>query len=118
MIWLPGYIGSEFSIVPRVLMALALVVVSWVCVVASFAVAFQAANLVEGERALEFPGEGSVAWADYVCFALSVMTTCGTTDANVTSREMRRTAAANAVIAFEIFPAERTTARDLYWRRS
>lgn len=33
-------------------------------------------------------------------FALSVMTTFGTTDVTVLSREMRRTVAANAVIAF------------------
>ncbi len=33
-------------------------------------------------------------------FALSVMTTLGTTDVMVTSHEMRRTVAANSVIAF------------------
>ncbi|WP_411129183.1 DUF1345 domain-containing protein [Streptomyces sp. x-19] len=100
MVWLPGYIGSVLSVVPRALVALSLVVIAWICVVVAFAVAFQADNLVEDEQGLEFPGTTSVAWADYVYFALSVMTTFGTTDVNVTSREMRRTVSANAVIAF------------------
>ncbi|RZD89964.1 DUF1345 domain-containing protein [Streptomyces albidoflavus] len=99
-VWRPGYLGSAFPATTRVLMALGLVVVAWVCVLAAFAVAFHADNLVEDEAALEFPGGGQAAWADYVYFALSVMTTFGTTDVSVMSREMRRTVSANATIAF------------------
>ncbi|WP_030669988.1 DUF1345 domain-containing protein [Streptomyces rimosus] len=100
VVWLPGHLSTAFSALPRTLVALALVVVAWICVVVAFAVTFQADNLVEDERALEFPGEESPAWADYVYFALAAMTTFGTTDVNVTSRDMRRTVAANTVIAF------------------
>ncbi|MFH8347652.1 DUF1345 domain-containing protein [Streptomyces sp. NPDC018045] len=102
VVWLPGHISTSFSALPRTLMALTLVVIAWICVVVAFAVTFQADNLVENEQALDFPGPGGQppAWADYVYFALSAMTTFGTTDVNVTSREMRRTVAANTVIAF------------------
>ncbi|MEU6733357.1 DUF1345 domain-containing protein [Streptomyces physcomitrii] len=100
VLWLPGHLGSALPAPPRAVLALALVAVAWVCVAVSFAVAFHADNLMAGERALDFPGEGPAVWADYVYFALSVMTTFGTTDVTVTTREMRRTVAANAVIAF------------------
>ncbi|MFG2883518.1 DUF1345 domain-containing protein [Streptomyces sp. NPDC048297] len=100
VLWLPGHLGSAIQVMPRDVVALALVVVAWVCVVVSFAVTFQADDLVEDELGLEFPGEHSTVWADYVYFALSVMTTFGTTDVNVTSREMRRTVATHGVIAF------------------
>ncbi|MFF4049423.1 DUF1345 domain-containing protein [Streptomyces chartreusis] len=100
VVWRPGHIGSRFPVEPRVLTALALVVMAWMCVCVSFAVTFQADNLLENERGLEFPGDQPAAWADYVYFALSVMTTFGTTDVSVISREMRRTVAANSAIAF------------------
>ncbi|MEU4179329.1 DUF1345 domain-containing protein [Streptomyces sp. NPDC026589] len=100
VVWLPGHLSTTFAEGPRALMALSLVVIAWTCVVVAFAVAFQADNLVENEAALDFPGAGSAAWADYVYFAVAVMTTFGTTDVNVTSRAMRRTISANAVIAF------------------
>ncbi|MFJ9180658.1 DUF1345 domain-containing protein [Streptomyces sp. NPDC102360] len=100
VVWLPGHIGSGFGPAPRAAVALVLVAVAWICVAVSFAVAFQADNLMEEERALEFPGEEPAVWADHVYFALSVMTTFGTTDVNVTSREMRRTVMVNSVIAF------------------
>ncbi|MEU0402926.1 DUF1345 domain-containing protein [Streptomyces sp. NPDC006197] len=98
-VWRPGHLGSAFPAAVRVLMALGLVV-AWICVPAAFAVAFHADNLVEDEAALDFPGDETVAWADYVYFALSVMATFGTTDVTVMSREMRRTVAANATITF------------------
>lgn len=100
VLWLPGHLSTTFSALPRTLVALALVVVAWICVVVAFAVTFQADNLVENERALVFPGEQTPVWADYVYFALAAMTTFGTTDVDVTSRAMRRTVAANTVIAF------------------
>ncbi|MFD0279545.1 DUF1345 domain-containing protein [Kitasatospora sp. NPDC127111] len=100
VVWRPGYVGSALPVGVRVTVALVLVADAWVCVMVSFAVAFHADNLVENEQALEFPGEGTAAWADYVYFAMSVMTTFGTTDVNVMSREMRRTVSANSAIAF------------------
>ncbi|MFI2611058.1 DUF1345 domain-containing protein [Kitasatospora sp. NPDC018619] len=100
MVWRPGHLGSDLAPVPRALVALALVVLAWACVAVCFAVAFQADNLVEDERALEFPGGHPPTWLDYLYFAVSLMTTFGTTDVMVLSREMRRTVAANSLIAF------------------
>ncbi|MFB7861554.1 DUF1345 domain-containing protein [Streptomyces sp. NPDC056069] len=100
VVWRPGHIGSAFEPAARTAVALVMVAVAWICVAVSFAVAFQADNLVEGEAALEFPGGRSPLWSDYVYFAFSVMTTFGTTDVNVLSREVRRTVTANSGIAF------------------
>ncbi|MFB7715187.1 DUF1345 domain-containing protein [Streptomyces sp. NPDC056105] len=100
VVWFPGHIDSALSTVARGVVALVLVVVAWICVVVAFAVAFHADDLVEDEQALEFPGSEEPVWGDYVYFALSVMTTFGTTDVTVLSREMRRTVSANSVIAF------------------
>ncbi len=60
-VWRPGHLGSAFPAAVRVLMALGLVVVAWICVLAAFAVAFHADNLVEGEAALDFLGDETVA---------------------------------------------------------
>ncbi|MFI2312632.1 DUF1345 domain-containing protein [Streptomyces sp. CB00072] len=100
VVWLPGHLSTAFGEGSRALLALSLVVIAWICVVVAFAVTFQADNLVENGEALDFPGGGTAAWADYVYFAVAVMTTFGTTDVNVTSRDMRRTISANAIIAF------------------
>ncbi|MFE1362901.1 DUF1345 domain-containing protein [Streptomyces anulatus] len=100
VVWLPGHLSTTFGEGSRALLALSLVVIAWTCVVVAFAVTFQADNLVENGEALDFPGTGAAAWADYVYFAVAVMTTFGTTDVNVTSRDMRRTISANAIIAF------------------
>ncbi|WP_189529050.1 DUF1345 domain-containing protein [Streptomyces sindenensis] len=74
--------------------------VCWICVLAAFAVAFHPDNLVEDEAALDFPGEKSVSWTGCMDFALPAMAAFGTTDVTVMSREMRRTVAANATVAF------------------
>ncbi|WP_369148023.1 DUF1345 domain-containing protein [Streptomyces sp. R44] len=100
VVWFPGHIDSALPRPARGVVALVLVAVAWIWVVVAFTVAFHADDLVEDERALEFPGPEEPVWGDYVYFALSVMTTFGTTDVTVLSREMRRTVAANAVIAF------------------
>ncbi|MFF7457084.1 DUF1345 domain-containing protein [Kitasatospora sp. NPDC008115] len=100
LLWRPGHLGSALPEPARVVIALALVADAWVCALVSFAVAFHADDLVEEERALDFPGPDCAEWSDYLYFAVSVMTTFGTTDVTVLSREMRRTVAANAVIAF------------------
>ncbi|MFF8732415.1 DUF1345 domain-containing protein [Streptomyces sp. NPDC015171] len=100
VVWRPGHLGSALPVVLRVVMAFTLVVDAWVSVLVSFAVAYHADDLVENQRALQFPGDGTPVWSDYMYFALSVMTTFGTTDVTVASRAMRRTVAANAAIAF------------------
>jgi uncharacterized membrane protein len=101
MIWLPGHGGATLAQTPRVGVAVALIVVAWLCVVVSYAVTFHADDVIdEGTKGLDFPGDDDPGWVDYVYFAVAVMTTFGTTDVTVTSREMRRTVTANAVIAF------------------
>lgn len=101
MIWMPGHGGTTLAESPRVGVAVALIVVAWLCVVVSYAVTFHADDFIdEGDKGLDFPGDTDPVWVDYVYFAVSVMTTFGTTDVTVTSREMRRTVTANAVIAF------------------
>lgn len=104
MVWLPTGIDSDFDRPVRLAITAALVIVSWSCVVVSFAVAFCADNLVEHGRGLDFPQpEGQSTppgWSDYIYFSFAVMTTFGTTDVSVISSELRRTVTANAVIAF------------------
>ena len=100
MLWLPSRGGESLPSPVRLAIGGLLVVVAWVCVVVSFAVAFFADNIVEDDAALEFPGGRAARWSDYVYFAVSVMTTFGTTDVTVTSRRMRRTITAHAIIAF------------------
>ncbi|ROZ98287.1 DUF1345 domain-containing protein [Gordonia sp. OPL2] len=101
MIWMPGHGGTTLAESPRIGVAVALIIVAWLCVVVSYAVTFHADDFIdEGDTGLDFPGDSDPDWVDYVYFSVAVMTTFGTTDVSVTSREMRRTVTANAVIAF------------------
>ncbi|MDE9367391.1 DUF1345 domain-containing protein [Luteipulveratus sp. YIM 133132] len=99
LVWLPGH-GTDLAGPARAMIGVALIAVAWISVVVSYAVTFHADNLLENEKGLDFPGDSRPEWSDYVYFAVSVMATFGTTDVNVTSREMRRTVSINAVIAF------------------
>lgn len=100
MIWMPGIGGTSLPEHVRVAIAAALIVVAWVSIVVSFAVTFHADDILERGKALDFPGTPDPKWSDYVYFAMAVMTTFGTTDVSVTSREMRLTVTVNAVLAF------------------
>lgn len=100
VVWLPGHGGTSLPAGGRVALAIALVVIAWLCVLVSFAVTFCADNLLEEGRGLDVPGSQHPHWSDYVYFATAVMTTFGTTDVTVTSRTMRRTVTVNALIAF------------------
>lgn len=100
VVWMPGLGGESLPAGARVGVAVALVVVAWICVLVSFAIAYHADDVVERGAALRFPGDGSAEWSDYIYFAVSVMTTFGTTDVDVVSREMRRTVTTHAAIAF------------------
>jgi uncharacterized membrane protein len=99
IVWMPGHVGGSFPTSVRIAVGVALVVVAWACVLVSFALTFLADNVVEDGRGLAFPGDRP-GWSAYVYFAISVMTTFGTTDVEVRTDEMRRTVAGNAVIAF------------------
>lgn len=100
MIWLPGHGGRTIPDIPRACIAVTLIVLGWVSVAISYAVTFYADNVLENYQALRFPGDRNAEWSDYIYFAVSVMTTFGTTDVEVASPEMRRTVTANAVLAF------------------
>nr|WP_246242791.1 DUF1345 domain-containing protein [Flexivirga aerilata] len=100
VLWLPEHEPPALQGQTRVLLAVALVAVAWFCVLVSFAVTFHADNIVEESRALDFPDETHKTWSDYMYFAISVMTTFGTTDVNVQSADMRKTVSFNAIIAF------------------
>lgn len=99
-IWLPGHAGSSLTTETRVTVAVALIVVGWASVAVSFAVTFYADNIVEDGKGLEFPGGRPGVWSDYMYFAVSVMTTFGTTDVTAISTPIRKTITVNAVIAF------------------
>lgn len=100
MVWMPGYGGTTLPPHVRVAIAAALIAAAWVSVVVSYAVTFHADNILERGKGLDFPGTPNPQWSDYVYFAMAVMTTFGTTDVSVTSREMRMTVTVNAVLAF------------------
>lgn len=98
--WMPGLGGASLTTQARIGISVALVVLSWMVVLVSFTVTYVADNLLEEGHGLEFPGPERAGWSDHLYFACSVMTTFGTTDVTVTSREMRRTVVVNALIAF------------------
>lgn len=100
VVWLPGLGGTSMPTAARMIIALLLIVASWLTIVVSYALTFHADNLIERGKGLDFPGDVTPVWSDYVYFSLSVMTTFGATDVSVTSHEMRRTVTVNAVIAY------------------
>jgi len=79
-------------------LTIATVATAWVVVVASYTVFYARRDAVT--RALRFPGEEVPRFADYAYFALSVATTFGTTDVEVTTSAMRRSVAGHAVLSF------------------
>lgn len=100
--WLPGAAaeGSTLSSAVRAGLGVVIVVAAWTAVVASFAVAYHAEDLLGDGRGLSFPGTAPPGWTDYVYFALAVTTTFGTTDVEVTTSAVRRTVTVHAVLAF------------------
>jgi uncharacterized membrane protein len=49
---------------------------------------------------LDFPGDRSYAWADYVYFSIAVATTFGATDVDITTPHMRRVVNLHTVLTF------------------
>lgn len=99
LFWMPGH-GTTLPDAPRLAVAILLIVCGWCTVLVSYAVTYFADNLVEDEKALDFPNTPRAEWSDYIYFSLAVMTTFGATDVSVTSSIMRRTVSGAAVIAF------------------
>lgn len=100
--WLPRAedFDSGLSSSARVLVGGLLLVSAWGSVLVSFAVAYHADNILERDRALDFPGPARAGWGDYVYFSAAVSTTFGTTDVTVESQMMRRTITVHAILAF------------------
>lgn len=78
--------------------ALAMVAASWANVAVMYAVHY--ARIDARTSGLGFPGDEPRAFADYLYLALAVQTTFGTTDVELTTRQLRRTATVHGVLAF------------------
>ncbi|MFI8664345.1 DUF1345 domain-containing protein [Rhodococcus qingshengii] len=100
LVWLPGHAGGSLPENARLVVGVLVIACGWGSVAVSYAVTFSADNVVEEGRGMRFPETDEPQWADYVYFAVSVMTTFGTTDVEVTSRGVRKTVTANAILAF------------------
>ncbi len=104
IVWMPGEVieNSAFSAGLRVLLGVSLVVVSWVAVAVSFTVAYLVEDVQSGGKALGFPGK-EVHYrplADYAYLAVAVSTTFGTTDVDLRTGQVRRTATVHTVVSF------------------
>lgn len=97
--WLPSGAFSSLPPAARLSLGVALLVLAWISMLASFTITFYADNAVEDEAGLHFPG-GNPGWASYFYFAVSIATTFGTTDVEVRSEAIRKTVAINAIVAF------------------
>ena len=78
--------------------ALAMVAGSWANVVIMYALHYAKRDLAS--QGLKFGGDEPRAFSDYLYFALAVQSTFGTTDVNVTTRDMRRTVMVHNCLAF------------------
>ena len=84
-------------------LAVSAVVLCWAVLALGYAVHYVRLDVrqsVEGTGGLQFPGLGPPQFVDYLYFAVSVATTYGTTDVNVTDRALRRTVTVQSVLAF------------------
>jgi hypothetical protein len=79
-------------------LAVSAVVLCWTVLAVGYAVHY--IRLDVRHSGLQFPGSDPPQFFDYLYFAVSVATTFGTTDVNVTDRVLRRTVTAQAVLAF------------------
>lgn len=105
LVWLPGTVIGTSSYAPgtRTVLGIALVVVAWIAMPVSFTVAYLVEDAQSGGEALAFPGHAEGAQrplGDYAYFALAVSTTFGTTDVNLCTPAVRRTATVHAVVSF------------------
>ena len=90
----PG--GSERVLL--LVLSVSAVVLCWTVLAVGFAVHY--IRLDVRHSGLQFPGGDPPQFLDYLYFAVSVATTFGTTDVDVTDRVMRRTVTVQAVLAF------------------
>ena len=103
VLWLPGGLGSTLDAQGRTGLAVVLVVMAWITVAVSFTVAYLVEDMQSGGEALKFPSaDGPVQerLGDYAYVAIAVSSTFGTTDVDLQTTEVRRTATIHAVVAF------------------
>lgn len=105
VLWLPGSLPgvSAFSGSTRAALAVLLVVVAWLTVLISFTIAYLAEDLQSGGEALGFPDEVSDVTrplSDYLYLAVAVSSTFGTTDVDLHTSQVRRTAIVHGLVAF------------------
>jgi uncharacterized membrane protein len=84
-------------------LAVSAVVLCWMVLAVGFAVHYVRLDVrhsADGRGGLDFPGTDSPQFGDYLYFSISVATTFGTTDVNVTDRTVRLTVAVQGVLAF------------------
>ena len=86
---------DDWLLVP---ISLTILMATWGLSVVSYALHYAQYDLAS--PALEFPGERTGAFSDYVYFAIGVATTLGVTDVNITSPQMRRIVNFNVIVAF------------------
>lgn len=105
VLWLPGTVtlSSAFDDGARMALGVLLVVTAWVTVAVSFTVAYLAEDLQSGGEALGFPdGSRDVTrpLTDYLYLAVAVSSTFGTTDVELRTTPVRRTATVHTLVAF------------------
>lgn len=105
VLWLPGSLPgvSAFSGSTRAALAVLLVVVAWLTVLISFTIAYLAEDLQSGGEALGFPDEVrdvTRPLSDYLYLAVAVSSTFGTTDVDLYTSQVRRTAIVHGLVAF------------------
>jgi uncharacterized membrane protein len=79
-------------------LAVSAIVLGWAVLAVGFAVHY--IRLDDVHSGLQFPGPADPQFVDYLYFAVSVATTFGTTDVNVTNQLLRRTVTVHAVLGF------------------
>ncbi len=77
---------------------LGLIVTAWATMVLTYAVDYLRRDLTDG--GMRFPGDEQRVFSDYLYVAVSVGTTFGTTDVEVTTSAMRRTVTGQGLAAF------------------
>lgn len=86
---------DDWLLVP---LTLSILLSCWALSVISYALHYAEQDLAE--PGLEFPGERTNGWADYVYFSIAVATTFGATDVNITTPRMRRVVNLHTVLTF------------------
>ncbi|MFS0703378.1 DUF1345 domain-containing protein [Cellulomonas sp. 179-A 9B4 NHS] len=93
-----GDLPSALPAALLVAICLLLIVTAWATMVLTYAVDYLRRDAADG--GMRFPGDGPRVFTDYLYVAVSVGTTFGTTDVEVTSSALRRTVTGQALAAF------------------